>query len=753
MLPNNEVRVPRPRIGQPAVPRDITAEFTEAASKLNTGQLVKDETFTLFEAVGALEIMDSKMDSGYIAPGENLEEALEDNYDVRQPLAPEQIVGLMDQLLYHEVAWHKGHPLSQTLFTSIYLDRLLWPVPKTIEDARFDREPSESPLVGLVLRAYCLALVKACDIVHARVATEYYYEEEDFVSHLYNRNLLSAFDMSHFHRLLDQATAWLAEQTDIDQKLKDAIRCRLAFRHQFLSALDQDLEVLETRSTVNFESCLSELVPLKESVPLGKPMPEAFSLKIQRKLASTVPPRPMVNLSSEDALAHLERLCKDAIDMQQMLDYTGPSNFKTAVWTLLSRKPQPSIYIRCLLQALIVSNFNILGTVPVKDFLYGELAELVLPASLLLEANTDEVEVPSDPRFQIAQKMDGFLKRFSQPFVDTVRCACLNRCRLRRTLCHTIVDWDNLQMEAEELDLELRVLSAEPPLQFPGGEPTWSFPLSSWAYHQKLVQFRLILQMGFELSIYSPEELPGMYWYLSHICSTHLGHIDRIRTFTVAARKRDLMAASSRPGNSAQKASAFHRSFHALERLTTHIIAVDAFAIALHALYVVLARHKILPTASSAQAYSTDRLRYEIRMKPFIPITLPELVPYDEYQREAALEGDSDATILERASKAVAEARKAWEANLANGAFIEDPSGTKSTSPKAIKEDWNRDAKDTMRACIGTSLTIETVKKALAASTDGKPLDLEVTVPEVGTKARWHDWWVVPQVSEKKSKA
>ncbi|CAG7923311.1 unnamed protein product [Penicillium olsonii] len=749
MLPNNEVRVPRPRVGQPAVPRDITAEFTEAASKLNTGQLVKDEAFTLFEAVGALEIMDSKMDSGYIAPGENLEQALEDDYDVRQPLAPEEIVGLMDQLLCHEVAWHKGHPLSQTLFTSIYLDRLLWPVPRTIEDARFDRVPSDSPMISLVLRAYCLALVKACDLVHARVATEYYYEEEDFVSHLYNRNLLSAFDLSHFHRLLDQATAWVAEQTDIDQNLKEAIRCRLAFRHQFLSALDQDLEVLETRSTENFESCLSELGPLTQSVSLGKPVPEAFSLKIQRKLASTVPPRPMVHLSSDDALAQLKRLCQDAIDMQQMLDYTGPNNFKTAVWTLLSRKPQPSIYIRCLLQALIVCNFNILGTVPVKDFLYGELAELVLPASVLLEANIDEVEVPSDPRFQIAQKMDGFVKRFSQPFVDTVRCACLNRCRLRRTLCHTILDWDNLQMEAEELDLELRVLSAEPPMHLTGGEPTWSFPLSSWAYHQKLVHFRLIIQMGFELSIYSPEELPGMYWYLSHIASTHLGHIDRIRTFTVAARKRDLMTPDPRAGKAAQKASAFHRSFHTLERLTTHIIGVDAFAIALHALYVVLARHKILPTASSPQAYSTDRLRYEIRMKPFIPITLPELVPYDDYQREAALEGDSDATVLERASKAIAEARKAWEGTLANGAFIEDPSGPSSVTPKAIQEDWNRDAKDIMRACIGTSLAIEMVKKGLAAA-NGKALDLEVTVPEVGTKARWHDWWVVPQVSQKK---
>ena len=79
MLPNNEVRVPPPRaVAQPAIPRDITAEFTEAASselaplfayfdqrliflslsaiELRTGQLVKDEMFTLFEAVGALEV-------------------------------------------------------------------------------------------------------------------------------------------------------------------------------------------------------------------------------------------------------------------------------------------------------------------------------------------------------------------------------------------------------------------------------------------------------------------------------------------------------------------------------------------------------------------------------------------------------------------------------------------------------------------------------------------------------------------------
>lgn len=77
------------------------------------------------------------------------------------------------------MAWHMGHPLSQTLFTSFYIDRLLWPDPKILEHARFYRgtKPDlENSLTNLVLRAYCLALVKTCDFVHRRIGTEHYYE-------------------------------------------------------------------------------------------------------------------------------------------------------------------------------------------------------------------------------------------------------------------------------------------------------------------------------------------------------------------------------------------------------------------------------------------------------------------------------------------------------------------------------------------------------------------------------------------------
>ena len=57
---------------------------------------------------------------------------------------------------------------------------------------------------------------------------------------------------------------------------------------------------------------------------------------------------------------------------------------------------------------------TVLGAIPVKQFLYDELGELVLPTSTLLQASTDETEMPTDPRFQIAQHMDAFVKRFAQ---------------------------------------------------------------------------------------------------------------------------------------------------------------------------------------------------------------------------------------------------------------------------------------------------------------------------------------------------
>lgn len=43
--------------------------------------------------------MDPKMDSGFLQPGESLDV----DYDVSRPLLPEEVLGIIDQLLCHEV--------------------------------------------------------------------------------------------------------------------------------------------------------------------------------------------------------------------------------------------------------------------------------------------------------------------------------------------------------------------------------------------------------------------------------------------------------------------------------------------------------------------------------------------------------------------------------------------------------------------------------------------------------------------------
>ena len=72
----------------------------------------------------------------------------------------------------------------------------------TIEDACFGRQAvsgnhtkqgrqgereNEPKLVSMVLRAYCLALIKACDRVYARVTKEYFYEVRQVVCGSFNQ--------------------------------------------------------------------------------------------------------------------------------------------------------------------------------------------------------------------------------------------------------------------------------------------------------------------------------------------------------------------------------------------------------------------------------------------------------------------------------------------------------------------------------------------------------------------------------------
>ncbi|KAB5583684.1 Mak10 subunit, NatC N-terminal acetyltransferase-domain-containing protein [Coniochaeta sp. 2T2.1] len=695
------------------------------------------------ESVGSIEIMDPKMDSGCLAPGETLEE----EYDVTKPLSPEEALGIIDQLLCHEMAWHLGYPLSQTLFTNVYIEAMLMPLPQTIKEAHFIRDGQgaadynvmDKNPVSSILRAYILGLLKSCHFVNERIKAEHYYEEEDFVTNTYHRSLLDHFDLEDIRDALTNASLLTYKRRDlIPQDIAEALGYRLELREEFLRAIELAAETGQQPATLQAPWEHMEMLweAINKSHALGKSVPESFSTKIQRKLTSTMPPRPIVHLSFEDANSHFKRLIVDGRELIKVLDFKDTQSLLNFVLFFQAKKPQPLVYIRTLLQSYLFKDMIILGSFSIRHLVDNDLALVAMPNSRLLDPLNDEIELPSDPRFIMANQMELFRQRAAQSYLDIFRAVCQNRCRIRRTLCHSIQDWETVQVDAEEVDVALAPYAQEPPIPWPRRDsaPAQRLPLSSWAYLYKLRLMEWIVQLGFELDIYAPDELAGMYWYLGHLARTRAQHIERIKHFTIQI-VADLEKRNVRVSPEEQEkydASICYLHMSLLEATVTRELA-DA----LSCLYTALLRLKLI--VPPPRPYSTDQLRYDIRMKPFSPIGLPELPSHEVFTRAVEQADDPTSKILDTADEAVANAKKIFE--------ILKKQDTKAVFTHGAHDRWVASTANGQRSAIATGLAVMVLRKAIKDAPDRAQLSLKVEFK--GPDKRYHESWNVPSLVKK----
>lgn len=427
-----------------------------------------------------------------------------------------------------------------------------------------------------------------------------------------------------------------------------------------------------------------------------------------------------------------------------------------------AQKPQPLVYIRTLLQNFLFKDMVILGHLSIRHIIDDDLAIVSMPSHRLLDPANDNVEVPHDPRFAMAHQMELFRQRAAQSYLDIFRAFCQNRCRVRRTLCHSIQDWETVQIDAEEIDQLLQVQLDEKPIIYqtalmgPGAsspEPAYSLPLSSWAYLYKLRLMEWIVQLGFELETYQPTELAGMYWYLSYLAKIRASHLERIKSFTIK-RLNELRAAasSSSPQTPTTTSTAnppllpahieaqFDRSLSYLRVSTLDAAVTWELADGLSCLYTVLYRLRLI--TPPPRPYSNDSLRYDIRMKPFAPIGLPELPSFETFTTAVTRPGRSIDSLLEDARKAVAGAKTGYEVL------------SKYTEREAFAvnchERWTKGMKGGLKSAIAASIAVASVKKGIAAGEGEADLlermQGEVPKPEKG----YHEWWIVPKVRERK---
>ena len=237
-----------------------------------------------------------------------------------------------------------------------------------------------------------------------------------------------------------------------------------------------------------------------------------------------------------------------------------------------------------------------MGCYSPRQILESDLSLTVLPCGKQLDPSNDYVEMPTDPRHQIAAQMELFRQRVTDPYLDLFRIFCQNRCRVRRALCHSIREWDMLQADAEVVDQLVQVVLDEPSLvTAQQGDIGHQLPLSSWAYLYKLRQMEWIVQLGFELDIYQPEELAGMYWYLSYLAKTRAQHGHRIEAFTTRSLAQARQAAGGRQYTAA-KDREFMRSLAYVRATTLDAACTWEFADGLSCLYTALSRVGLHPS-------------------------------------------------------------------------------------------------------------------------------------------------------------
>ncbi|KAH6642587.1 amino-acid N-acetyltransferas-like protein subunit Mak10 [Boeremia exigua] len=732
---------PEPKI------HDITERFLKASDALEVGQLVKDDYFTLFESIGAIEIMDPKMDSGFLAPGETLE----DEYDTSSALLPEEIIGIMDQLLCYEMAWHTGYPLSQTLFTSVYIDRLLWPEPKTLEQSQFmpNGESAHGPSMQAllqVLRAYCLALIKGCDYVIAKITSRDYFEEEDFCTQTYNRVLFVSTPIDVFLRELDAAVE-VMEDTDLDlnDALRSAIISRLKLRQDYLRALDLD-HPLEQMSS-SWSPVLSGMTTVKATHQLGQSVPGAFSTKMQRRLASTVPPRPIVEFEFKDALDLLQHLCVDCEEATRFIDLPqDPLEYQSFLWTFASRSPAPLAYSRSYLSSLLFHPeiLNSAVSLPLAD-----VKTLVFPSSPFLDPTNWTLSpprnplLPKPPRLQMAMLIDEFVDRTGQPYLDLWVALGQNRCRLRRMLTHVITAWDLLQADASIVDTDLASAASELSVF----DQVLEFSLSTWVYHKKLWMIEKVILLGFEQDIYLPDEFSGMYLFLSLIVTRRRELLSRIQTHHHTRHTSLLRERRLRLANDVADAAPY------LDSLAAEATGTAALSLALARFYTIAGYCGLLPTP--ARPFSSESLRYELRMKPFLAVQPSEVPPFEDFHAHTQPYGAYAAPDPGFAMDLRNEGSELWaevdgNVRAAREAFVElKRLGAGAARCAGVERVWSSEVQSLLASCVALGVAAAGVKDAVRkAGSDGdvRALGIRAEIPESAAKKRYAEGWIVVKV-------
>ena len=660
------------------------------------------------------------MDSGYVAP----DDTLEPDFDISAGLDPSEALWIMDQLMCLEITWHDGYPLSQTIFTSLHIDHLLSPS-QDAYDTFFEKSTApahfslEQALAYDVLRAYLTGLIVCCNHALQLIQSQNFYEEEDFVTHLFGRELLPKVDSGLVSNMLDDAIGLLEERQT--NHVGSALQARLKFRRNLLNSL--------ANMENYWEDMIAELARIKSSHEHATPIPEAFSEKVQRQLATSTPPRPMLQVSWDLCCRKWKDLYEDIVAAQRFTSpeiIQSPACLQRAVWTFAYRG-QPCALARAEIQDILFGDHTVGGVIPHYELLLTDMRDLVLAGDPLVDPQSFQVEVTTDPRHVCSRLMESFMDKAIDEYLNLYRMVCQNRCRIRRTFTQAIPILDTLVTEATMIDeeLEKHTTSLRRKFNQATGKDDYLQPLASWTRFYKFRIMEWTIQLGFETEIYMPDELVDMYYFLSHLCAQRNALLETIESFTTEMIRKT---------NDTNIAAECQVSIELLKCLQQTCQITLNLALALKAFYTMLKSVGVIKAPS--REFADPQLLYEARMKPYLSAVndpIPSLGDFEAAREQVDTVPNMCLEIDEKIKKAKILLSEVKKLTPEQGRYV----GT--------EEAWKKEIKQLETTCVAIAVGASQFRRAFEKyGKDGLKEKMECS-PE----KRYHEWWVVPQLKEK----
>ena len=603
---------------------DITEKFRHAASELKLGELVHDQTFGLFEAMSAIEMMDPKMDAGMIFNKEkkimSFKEAIEAGKIKIKDFTAEEMVGIVDELTSCLVTWLDGHSLIQTVFICLYVHD-----PYIIED----------PCV----KAFCIVILRVCEVIRNIINKASVYEEEDFQPMTYGFKLSPQVTDMRISGMLKEA------EDEINRKLKavksqketlskevkelEALWLRLKLWKSFYTAVIH-LEKADVASLTTAKQSLSStqryLGLAKETIELGlQPDNEGYVMGfeplVNQRLLPPSFPRQTTICGRSEAFKYLENLTK-------RLDSATMCIQNTTLHPLLDffesfSELHPCVFSRSLLQIIFWNNNKVFGKTSLSDVLQQAIKQFNSPPSI-----AEKSPLINNPKAQ--QFVESFLTMAGRPITSLIRCMCHNRARQRDKLGFLLDEFAVLQEEADKIDADLHqmIVAVEPKREH-------FACFGSWVLNRTLAIMIQYLLLGMELQLFSTHEYHYFFWYLEYLFNWQATCLSRA-TELLQSHETALEQKSGKSGKKSKKKKrasekyiqehqAMKQFYHGMRNMCSgYMKAFEGFLLC----------GKI---CHPAEQFDSERMRFEHRFFPFQTLDTPQPRLFTQYQENLSL--------------------------------------------------------------------------------------------------------------------